>query len=133
MEIIHGGESESTWTDQSNPFHLQPLVLFFVAKVASFRHCPPKESFLAPLLSLPRHANLGRHISTMVSSFTLISTQLLSMVLQHVLSAPSAEIPYFFQESNRNLSLKFPIMELTTTPFHTQKRKQNKQILKDFV
>lgn len=72
---------------------LSPL---FSAKVASFRHCPPKESFLAPLISSKAYVNLGRHISTMVSSFTLILTQLLSMVLQHVLSAPSAEIPPIF-------------------------------------
>ena len=48
------------------------------------------------------------------------------MVLQHVHSAPSAEIPpiFFKNQIERNIvSLKFPIMALTTTPFHTQKRK----------
>lgn len=118
------------WSIKSPSF--TTLIPLFSARVASSRCCPPKESFSAPVISSKAYVHLGRHISTMVNSFTLILTQLLSMVLQHVHSAPSAEIPpIFFQESNRK---KYSVAEIpnygvNNYPFpHTKKKNK----IKDF-
>ena len=57
-------------TDQSDPLHLQ----LFSQQRLPVLDSPPKEFFLAPVISSKAHVNLGRYISTMVNSSTLILT-----------------------------------------------------------